>query len=377
MVTEEGGFKAVKIPQKIYEERIKAVQFSVIGRVSLNKGEKPWKHTDLKQQLNQKWKHNLEWKMISLGKGFYQFVMPNEKALQVIWEYGAISLRPGIIRFSPWYPDFNPDLYKSTSAQVWVRFYNLPWEFWDTRIIASIARAVGVPIRFDNNTVNGEFGHYARVLIDVELSMNIQDRLQVDTENQKHWVFLEYENLPVLCDTCSSIGHDSSVCRRNVPKPHPQKSSKAKPSSSVWRRAPPADSVQQNVAASPVLSEDIARDGNSIDNSLQVVIHHSEMHKQNPEKGVYDAWDDPSDDERRLASNSRIPEIQFHTELPKGVNFLSESVEWTQHMIRTHNRENCSENEFAAEGSDWIIARKKAKGKKRESRLLGRSGFTV
>ncbi|XP_065881792.1 uncharacterized protein [Euphorbia lathyris] len=120
------------------------------------------------------------------------------------------------MRFIPWSPRFNPDSHKSTSAQVWVTFYNLPWEFWDKRIMASIARAIGVPLRFDKNTVEGEMGHYARILIDVELSKEIQYKLRVDTDTSMHWISLEYERLPDLCSICHSIGHSAGACRRNI-----------------------------------------------------------------------------------------------------------------------------------------------------------------
>lgn len=81
-----GGYNAVKVPQKIYEERLTSCRFSFIGRISLSKGEKPWRHPELKTKLNCLWGLNMDWKLISfITKG----LLPHNF---LFWECSAISL---------------------------------------------------------------------------------------------------------------------------------------------------------------------------------------------------------------------------------------------------------------------------------------------
>ncbi|PON34636.1 hypothetical protein TorRG33x02_352940, partial [Trema orientale] len=49
-----------------------------------------------------------------------------------------------------------PSIKGSTNAQVWVRFHELPWVYWDRQILSDLARGVGVPIRFDDMTLKAE-----------------------------------------------------------------------------------------------------------------------------------------------------------------------------------------------------------------------------
>ncbi|KAF3457448.1 hypothetical protein FNV43_RR02106 [Rhamnella rubrinervis] len=49
--------------------------------------------------------------------------------------------------------NFNPATQKSTNAQIWVRFYNLSWEFWHPHILMDLARGIGAPLKFDHSTI--------------------------------------------------------------------------------------------------------------------------------------------------------------------------------------------------------------------------------
>lgn len=44
----------------------------------------------------------------------------------------------------------------------------------EVSIISDIARKIGVPLKIDGKTLDGDFGHYARVLVDVYLALPLQ-----------------------------------------------------------------------------------------------------------------------------------------------------------------------------------------------------------
>ncbi|KAK2648625.1 hypothetical protein Ddye_016114 [Dipteronia dyeriana] len=135
----EGGYVAVWVDPSAYKSRLEVSKYILIGRVVLSSGEKPWKLVDLKAKLQFVWKLNSAWRLISLDKGYFQIML-------------------------------NSDVEKN---MVWVRFYDLSWEYWLSKIVSDLARGIGVPLRLDRATVKA------------------------------------------FCSTCSSIGHLPNACRWN------------------------------------------------------------------------------------------------------------------------------------------------------------------
>ncbi|KAK3205056.1 hypothetical protein Dsin_019102 [Dipteronia sinensis] len=77
-------------------------------------------------------------------------------------------------------------------------------------------RGIGVPLRLDKATSDWDFVHYARVLVDVDVSSVLPTSvLLVRDEFHSSFIAIEYENLPTFCPTCYSIGHFPSSYRWN------------------------------------------------------------------------------------------------------------------------------------------------------------------
>ncbi|KAK0587194.1 hypothetical protein LWI29_018861 [Acer saccharum] len=106
--------------------------------------------------------------------------------------------------------------WKLVDLKVWVRLFNLSWEYWHPKIISDLARGIGVPLRLDKATSDGDFGHYARVLVDMDMS-SVLPTLVLLERDEFHSSFtgVEYENLPAFCSTCSFIGHLPNSCHWN------------------------------------------------------------------------------------------------------------------------------------------------------------------
>ncbi|KAK0581163.1 hypothetical protein LWI29_010799 [Acer saccharum] len=181
----KGDYVAIKVNPKAYEERLKLCSYSLIGRVVLSKGEEPWKILALKEKLQSIWKLNSQWRLISLGRGFFQILLNSEEDKAQVWGIGSLHLKPGILRLQPWTQNFNPNTQRTTNAQIWVRFYDLPWEFWHPQILSDMARGVGIPLKFDRATLEGDYGHFARMLIDVDLSKPLPDSIMIEARNVK------------------------------------------------------------------------------------------------------------------------------------------------------------------------------------------------
>ena len=134
-----GSYHAVKINSDLYHKRLAICQFSLIGRVVLNKGDTPWKLANLRDRLAAIWNLSSQWRLISLGKGYFHILLTSKSEKDVVWGRGSLSLKPRVLCLQRWVPGFDPSKEKTTNTQVWVRFFRLPWELWDAQILADIA----------------------------------------------------------------------------------------------------------------------------------------------------------------------------------------------------------------------------------------------
>ncbi|OIW02047.1 hypothetical protein TanjilG_21096 [Lupinus angustifolius] len=152
--------------------------------------------------------------MISLGRGFYEFSFSSIDDMRSVYVVGSWNLKLGLIRLFLWTPDFNPSIQKLSHAQCWVKLVGLPPEYWSSRILFSIAGGIGVPISLDEATNNRSFGHFANVLVDINLKATLPEQILVEQEGFSFFVSIEYKNLPDLCSGCHYISHLVSNCRK-------------------------------------------------------------------------------------------------------------------------------------------------------------------
>lgn len=197
---------------------------SLHGSVSFQKGDSSLTARDLHDKLSPLWKEVVtSWKLVSLGKGYFEFQFSSVEEMRQISALGVVYLKPGLLRFFPWSKDFNPNNHKQSYAQVWVRFRYLPQEYWMPRTLFEIASALGTPLDMDENTGNREkrtFGHYARLLVDVDLSKKLYYSIIVQREGFEFPLEVIYEKLPQYCNMCNQIGHKHNVkrCKKLVEK---------------------------------------------------------------------------------------------------------------------------------------------------------------
>lgn len=151
--------------------------------------------------------------MLPLGRGFYEFFFGSQEDMCTIWAADTVSLKPGLLRLFEWNKDFSIHTHRQTHTQVWIRLWELPQEYWMERTLYEIAGAVGTPLMIDNVTRNRLYCHYARILVNLDLSKDIFYEVMVEREGYVFPIAIEYEGLPEFCTHCKSIGHNVSSCR--------------------------------------------------------------------------------------------------------------------------------------------------------------------
>ncbi|KEH29250.1 hypothetical protein MTR_4g031785 [Medicago truncatula] len=155
------------------------------------------------------------WKMVPLGKGYYDFHFESADDLRRIWAAGTVNLKPGR--------------------------YN-----WRERILKEIASAVGTPIDIDGPTRNHTFGHYARILVDIDPSKITFDEILVERDGFAFKFEVQYERRPLFCHHYFSIGNDVSACRWLRPQPPKDKNGRGKQIIVAEAALPPKPTWQNN-----------------------------------------------------------------------------------------------------------------------------------
>ncbi|KAF1898253.1 hypothetical protein Lal_00033019 [Lupinus albus] len=182
----------------------------VHGRLILSKGDTPLKFNELKEKLMSLWSMIGSWNMISLGRGFYDFAFSSVEDLRCGCAVGSWNLKPDFLKLYIWTLDFNLSHQKLSHTQCWIKILGLPQDYWSARIIYSIVGGIGIPISLDEATSNRSFGHFARVLVDLDLKSDLPNQILVERECYAFFVSIEYDNLSAFCVGCQTIGSMAS-----------------------------------------------------------------------------------------------------------------------------------------------------------------------
>jgi hypothetical protein len=216
--TIKGDKFSISIPDDEYDLGMEACKNNLHARIIWPKGTSPLTVVALKEKLKPVWKNLAPWGVTSIGKGFYEFVFSSVEDARKVRSVGSWMLNPGLLKLLPWTKDFNLNLKTNTYAQVWLKIHGLVQEYWRKRIIFAIASSVGTPICVDTVTskpaIERTFGHFVRVLIDIDLSKELRYEVLVERKGYAFFVELEYENVPEFCDYSKAVGHHVSVCRK-------------------------------------------------------------------------------------------------------------------------------------------------------------------
>jgi hypothetical protein len=122
----KGDVLSIKICQEEYSKGVEDCRKALRAHLTLNKGDKPYFARDLSIKIGKIWKTTEGWKMVPLGKGYYDFHFESAEDLKKIWAVGTVNLKPGLLRFSQWTKDFKFQAQKQTHVSLWIRLVELP-----------------------------------------------------------------------------------------------------------------------------------------------------------------------------------------------------------------------------------------------------------
>jgi len=219
-ISVKGNNHAITIPEDEYEIGMETCKFNLHARIIWPKGSTPLSTFALREKLKAIWKSFGRWGISFIGKGYYELCFSSIEDARRARSVGSLNLNPGLMKFFVWTRDFNPSTQVNSLAQVWLRIYGLPQEYWRPKILFAIASSAGNPICTDANTgksmFDRTFGLFARVLIDIDLEKERLYKVLVERKGFAMFVDLNYEQIPEFCTSCRTIGHQMNNCRKNA-----------------------------------------------------------------------------------------------------------------------------------------------------------------
>ena len=101
-----------------------------------------------------------------------------------------------------------------SSLLIWVKFFNIPLEYWIVTSLGYIASVVGIPLHLDTLTENQLRLSFARICIEVDVNCEFPKTALLDMGNGKYsTIRIEYPWVPQICSHCKIFGHSHLKCQ--------------------------------------------------------------------------------------------------------------------------------------------------------------------
>ena len=167
-------------------------------------------------KINALWKPMAKMDCVTLGKGFFLIRFSDSDDFDKVLRGGPWFIREHFLAIKPWEPYFIASEAKLTSVVVWVRFPELPIEFYDAAVLREIGSVIGPVLRIDSYTASETREGYARLCVQVDLNKPLINSIRVGRLVQK----VLYEGISSLCFCYGKLGHKQDNCGLKVKEPN-------------------------------------------------------------------------------------------------------------------------------------------------------------
>ncbi|XP_019200290.1 PREDICTED: uncharacterized protein LOC109193918 [Ipomoea nil] len=107
-----------------------------------------------------------------------------------------------------WKPNLDPRSNKTEHVLVWVRFPDLPMEYYDYIYLMKLGKRIGEPKYIDESTSVGSRGRFARMCVEVYITKQLLSKFTAKLKVRK----IEYEGIYQVCFHCGIYGHAAKKC---------------------------------------------------------------------------------------------------------------------------------------------------------------------
>ncbi|KAK1305281.1 hypothetical protein QJS10_CPB11g01006 [Acorus calamus] len=139
------------------------------------------------------------------GGGSTPYMFSTEDDLLAVLSGGPWVIQDHLLSLQRWKDNFDPSTASFKITPVWLRFLNLPLDFWDGLTLGEIAAYAGTPVKTETTVEETGHCHYAQALVEVDLQLPLCPGIWIGKE--KRWQSFVYERIPNVCQVCGRITH--------------------------------------------------------------------------------------------------------------------------------------------------------------------------
>jgi hypothetical protein len=165
-------------------------------------------YNTMRDRLQKIWKLQGGFEIMDNDNGFYMVKFDLAADKEKVITGGPWLIFDHCLAISHWSPEFASQDAKVDRTIVWVRFPGLNLVYYDESFLLAMASAIGSPIKVDSNTLKVERGKFARVCVEIDLTVPVVGKIWVNG----HWYKVQYEGLHLICTNCGCYGHLGRNC---------------------------------------------------------------------------------------------------------------------------------------------------------------------
>ncbi|KAL7262125.1 hypothetical protein ACSBR1_000500 [Camellia fascicularis] len=155
----------------------------------------------------------VDFEALDIGNGFFIVKFDMIEDYTKVYTSGPWIVLDHYVTVRKWQQDFKSDDAEEDTTTIWVRFPNLPIEYYNEKVLFHIAKALGVPLKVDINRAMAARGKYVRVCVEIDLRKPLISHFTIG----KYTYGVEYEHLHSLCFSCGRVGHRQESCSDRQP----------------------------------------------------------------------------------------------------------------------------------------------------------------
>ncbi|XP_028120127.1 uncharacterized protein LOC114317570 [Camellia sinensis] len=169
-------------------------------------------YTLIKNNANNMWKNKGLVDILKNDDGFFFFMFENRDYCIDVLEGGPWYVGGFLLILKQWHRMMKLSKEDKKTIPIWVKFHNIPLEYWDGDGLGRIASAVGVPLFMDQLTSSGSRISFARVCVDISAVSEFPDSFIITSGDVSMNIHVEYQGVPSRCMHCHVFGHETKTC---------------------------------------------------------------------------------------------------------------------------------------------------------------------
>ncbi|XP_028080031.1 uncharacterized protein LOC114281677 [Camellia sinensis] len=112
-----------------------------------------------------------------------------------------------------WEPNFKPSEALETTTALWVRFPELPIEYYQDKVLYAIAKSIGKPLKIDWTIAMATRGKFSWICVEMDLTKPLKPKFILEGR----YYNIEYESLHSFCFLCKRLDHRKEAYRFKEP----------------------------------------------------------------------------------------------------------------------------------------------------------------